>query len=150
LHLLSATDGRRHYLLIDQDSKEGFIIVDVTEPSQPTIVKHVAWPSQASQGNVRLMTASLALSSAPENSGTASAPTQGMNLLDLRDPANPKVIQNFSGVTGMLVDENRSLMYVTNPEGLWVLKYKPQEDPGSNPFGCPTDGSPTVDQNCSN
>jgi hypothetical protein len=149
-HLLSAEDNRRHYLLIDQDSKEGFIIVDVTEPSQPTIVKHVAWPNQASNGKVRLVTASLALSSAPENAGTASAPAQSMNLLDLRDPANPKAIKGFSGVTSMLTDESRSLMYVTNAEGLWVVKYKPQDDPISNPFGCPTDGSTTVDPNCSN
>lgn len=149
-HLLSADEGRRHYLLVDQDSKEGFIVVDVTDPSQPTIVKHVAWPSQASKGEVRLMTASLALTSASENSETANSPTQSMNLLDLRDPANPKTIKNFTGVTGTLVDETRSLMYVTNAEGLWVLKYKPQQDPASNPFGCPTDGSTNTDPNCSN
>lgn len=148
-HLLSADDGRRHYLLIDQDSKEGFIVVDVTEPTQPTIAKRIAWPNQASTGKVRLVTASLALTSAPENSGTASAPAQSMNLLDLRDPSNPKAIKGFSGVTGMLVDESRSLMYVTNAEGLWVVKYKPQDDAISNPFGCPADGS-TTDPVCSN
>lgn len=144
--------GRQHYLLIEQASKEGLTIVDVTKPGQATIVKQVAWPNQASNGKLQLVKAGLVLSTASENnSGTAagSTPTQSLSLLDLRDPANPQTIQAFTGVTSMLVDEARSLMYVTNAEGLWILKYK-QEEPSSNPDGCPPYGSPSTDPNCSN
>jgi hypothetical protein len=142
--------GRQQYLLIEQASKEGFTIVDVTKPSQAVIVKQVAWPNQASNGKLQLVKAGLVLSTASENnSGTAAGnSTQSLNLLDLRDPANPKTIQGFTGVTTVLLDENRSLMYITNGEGLWILKYK-QEEPASNPYGCPADGIST-DPNCSN
>jgi hypothetical protein len=142
--------GRQQYLLIEQASKEGFTIIDVTKPSQAVIVKQVAWPNQASNGKLQLVKAGLVLSTASENnSGTAAgSSTESLNLLDLRDPANPKTIQGFTGVTTVLLDESRSLMYITNAEGLWILQYK-QEDPASNPYGCPADGIST-DPNCSN
>lgn len=142
--------GRQQYLLIEQASKEGFTIVDVTKPSQAVIVKQVAWPNQASNGKLQMVKAGLVLSTASENNPGAAAgsSTESLNLLDLRDPANPKTIQGFTGVTTVLLDENRSLMYITNAEGLWILKYK-QEEPASNPYGCPADGIST-DPNCSN
>ncbi len=142
--------GRRHYLLIEQASKEGFTIVDVTKAGQPTIVKQVAWPNQASNGKLQLLKAGLILSTAAENNSGAAAGntlTQSLNLLDVRDPANPQTIQGFNGVTSLLVDETRSLMYITNGEGLWILKYQ-QEQPEDNPFGCPSEGTST-DPNCS-
>jgi hypothetical protein len=143
--------GRQQYLLIEQASKEGFTIVDVTKPSQAAIIKQVAWPNQAPSGKLQLVKAGLVLSTASENNSgnvAVNSPTQSLNLLDLRDPAHPKTIQGFTGVTAVLLDENRSLMYVTNAEGLWILKYK-QEESAANPYGCPSDGIST-DPNCSN
>jgi len=141
--------GNQQYLLIEQASKEGFTVVDVTTPNQAKIVKQVAWPNQASNGKLQLIKAGLALSATPEkNENAGSLPTESLNLLDLRDPANPQTIQGFNGVTSVLLDENRSLLYITNPEGLWILKYK-QEEPPANPFGCPADHIST-DPNCSN
>jgi hypothetical protein len=151
VHMFVQEHGRQQYLLIEQASKEGFTIVDVTKPSQAVIVKQVAWPNQASNGKLQPVKAGLVLSSASENNSGAAAgssSTESLNLLDLRDPANPKTIQGFTGVTTVLLDENRSLLYVTNAEGLWILKYK-QEEPASNPYGCPADGIST-DPNCSN
>jgi hypothetical protein len=43
--------------------------------------------------------------------------------LDLTDPAHPKVLQTFTSVTSMLPDGGRGLVYLTNNEGLWILKY---------------------------
>ncbi len=143
--------GRQHYLVIEQASKEGFTIVDVTKAGQPTIVKQVAWPNQAPNGKLQLLRAGLVLSTATENNSAAAAgnaSTQSLNVLDFRDPSNPQTIQGFAGVTGVLVDEARSLMYITNAEGLWILKYQ-QEQPEANPFGCPSEGTST-DPNCSN
>jgi hypothetical protein len=147
--MLVQQHGNQQYLLIEQASKEGFTVVDVTMPSQAKIVKQVAWPNQASKGKLQLIKAGLLLSATPEkNENGGSLPTESLNLLDLRDPANPQMIQGFKGVTAVLLDENRSLLYITNPEGLWILKYK-QEEPPANPFGCPADNIST-DPNCSN
>ena len=143
--------GGQQYLLIEQASKEGFTIIDVTKPSEAKIVKQVAWPNQASSGKLQLVKAGLVLSATPEKGNENAAggvATESLNLLDLRDPANPQTIQGFTGVTTVLQDESRSLLYITNPEGLWILKYKQEEQP-SNPFGCPADHIST-DPNCSN
>jgi len=148
--LLVQERSNQQYLLIEQASKEGFTIVDVTKPSQAKIVKLVAWPNQASYGKLQLIKAGLVLSATAEtgkDSAAGNPPTESLTLFDLRDPANPQTIQGFSAVTAVLLDESRSLLYITNPEGLWILKYK-QEEP-SNPFGCPADHIST-DPNCSN
>jgi hypothetical protein len=147
--MLVQEHGNQQYLLIEQASKEGFTVVDVTTPSQAKIVKQVAWPNQASNGKLQLVKSGLVLSATPEkNENGVSLPTESLNVLDLRDPANPQTIQGFKGVTSVLLDENRSLLYIANPEGLWIFKYK-QEEPPANPFGCPADNIST-DPNCSN
>ena len=141
--------GNQHFLLIEQDSKEGFTVVDVTKPNQAKIIKQVAWPNQASNGKLQLIKAGLVLSATPEkNENAESRPTESLSLLDLRDPANPQTLQGFKGVTAVLQDENRGLLYITNPEGLWILKYKQEEAPADS-FGCPADHI-TTDPNCSN
>jgi hypothetical protein len=142
--------GGQQYLLIEQASKDGFTIIDVTKPSQAKILKQVAWPNQASSGKLQLIKAGLVLSATAESNEKAagSLPTESLNLLDLRDPANPQTIQGFTGVTTVLLDESRSLLYITNAEGLWILRYK-QEEPPSDPYGCPADRIST-DPNCSN
>jgi hypothetical protein len=124
--------GGKQYLYIEHASKEGFTIVDVTKPSQPKVIQRVAWPKEASSGELQMVGGGLALSRAPEQeSGTMPAevhPTQSLTVLDLSDPANPRPLESFSGVTGVLADDTRSLIYITNNEGLWILRHK-QEQP---------------------
>ena len=55
-------------------------------------------------------------------------------MLDLSDPANPKTLQTFDGVTSILADDGRRLIYITNGDGLWILNHK-QERPPLRPCG---------------
>lgn len=149
VQIFAQEHGRRHYVLIEQASKEGFIIVDVTKPSQPTIVKQVAWPNGASNGHLQPVKTGVFVSTAAENNtATAGNPAETLNLLDLSDPANPRMIQGFTGVTATLSDESRNLMYIANAAGLWIVEYK-QEQPVTRGDGCPADGVST-DPVCSN
>jgi len=123
--------SRKQYLYIERASKEGFTIVDVTKPSQPIVIQRVAWPNEASAGKLQMVGAGLALAAAPDGaSGTLGGgyPTQSLSVLDLSDPANPRTLQSFSGVTSVLADDARNLIYITNSEGLWILRHK-QEQP---------------------
>jgi hypothetical protein len=43
--------------------------------------------------------------------------------LDLSDPKNPKTLQTFDGVTKVLAEDDRNLIYITNGEGLWILRH---------------------------
>src|SRR5712691_11778389 len=123
--------GGKQYLYVEQASKEGFTIVDVTKPNEPSVIKRVAWPNEASTGKLQMVGAGLALATAPDGgSGTVGGgyPTQSVRVLDLSDPANPRALQSFSGVTSVLEDDGRNLIYITSNEGLWVLRHK-QEQP---------------------
>ena len=122
--------GRKQYLYIERASKEGFTIVDVTKPSQPIVIKRVAWPNEASAGKLQMVGAGLALAAAPDGaSGTLGGgyPTQSLSVLDLSDPANPRTLQSFSGVTSVLADDARNLIYIANSEGLWILRHKQEQ-----------------------
>ena len=123
--------GHKQYLYIEQASKEGFTIVDVTKPSRPSVIRRVAWPNKASTGELQMVGGGLALSAAPEQeSGTVSGEvhsTLSLTVLDLSDPANPRPLQSFSAVTSVLVDDTRNLIYITNSEGLWILRHKQEQ-----------------------
>jgi hypothetical protein len=125
--LLEEQEGRQ-YLYIEQDSWAGFTIVEVTKPNHPNVIKRVAWPGDS--GRLQLVGTGLALvRAAGEESGTIGSghSTESVSVLDLTDPANPRAVQSFVGVTSIVSDETRSLIYITNSEGLWVLRHKQKQ-----------------------
>jgi hypothetical protein len=128
--------GGMQYLYLGEASKDGLAIVNVTTPNQPSIVKLMAWPNEGFSGKVHMVGDRLALA---ETSDTATAETVSrttLTVLDLSDPANPRTIQTFSGVTGTLTDEARNLLYITSSDGLWILKHQPDQATSAMPRGC--------------
>ena len=127
--LLQERDGKE-YLYAVRNSGKGYTIVEVTNPSQPNLVKRVAWPDGASAGRLQTVSATLALaegSGANSNAMRPETPTESIQLVDLSDPANPRTIKSFFGVTSVLTDDARNLIYITNGEGLWILKRQPEK-----------------------
>jgi hypothetical protein len=121
---LQENDGKQ-YLYIGANSNQGVTIVDVTNPSQPNVVRRLAWPNEGSSGRLQLVSAGLALADGPESGSMAADPvpsTRTVKMLDLSDPANPRAVLSFSGVTSTLNDEAHSLVYITNSEGLWIVR----------------------------
>lgn len=119
--------GGQQYLYIEQNPGAGFTIVDVTKANQPHVIKRVAWPDEASTGQLQMVGAGLTLvrASGGESGRTGSGhSTESVSVLDLSDPANPRTVQSFLGVTSTLSDETRNLIYIANSEGLWVLRHK--------------------------
>ena len=121
-------DNGKNYLYVQQASRQGFMIVDVTKPEFPDLLKRSAELSKAMAGNLEMVTSDLAIASAPEKKPmtlTSSAhPAQNIRILDLSDPRNPKTVEEFTGVTSVLPDAAHSLIFLTNNEGLWVLSYQ--------------------------
>ena len=118
-------NGGKQYLYIGAKSNEGFTVVDVTNPDQPNVIKRVAWPNEASTGRLQMVSGGLALAEGPDSDSMAPDPppsTRTVKVLDLSDPANPRAVLSFSGVTSTLDDEARNLVYITNREGLWILR----------------------------
>jgi hypothetical protein len=51
-------------------------------------------------------------------------PTETVRLVDLSDPKHPKTLKTFTGVTSMLPDDSRKLIYIVNSEGLWLVRHR--------------------------
>jgi hypothetical protein len=125
--LLQKENGKQ-YLYVQQAGKQGFIVVDVTKPEKPNLLKRTAESNQATSGNLEMVTPDIAIAEAPEKTPatltSSSHPTETVRVLDLSDPRNPKTLETFSKVTSLLPDGGHSLLYLTNNEGLWILRYK--------------------------
>jgi len=124
--LLQREEGKQ-YLYVQQASKQGFMIVDVSKPEQPSLLKRTADQNQSTSGNLEMVSPNVAIAEAPEKTPTtltnSSHPTETVRLLDLSDPANPKTLETFTKVTSLLPDGAHGLIYLTNDQGLWVLRY---------------------------
>jgi len=125
--MLLQKESGKNYLYVQQASKQGFMVVDVSKPEKPDLLRRTAAPSQATAGNLEMVSPDVAIAEAPEKTpGTLTStnrPTETVRILDLSDPRNPKTLQEFSGVTSLLPDGSHGLIYLTNNEGLWVLRY---------------------------
>jgi len=125
--MLLQKENGKNYLYVQQASKQGFMVVDVTNPEKPGLLKHTAAPNQATAGNLEMVSPDVAIAEAPERTPSTLAstnrPTETVRILDLGDPRNPKTLQEFNGVTSLLPDGSHGLIYLTNNEGLWVLRY---------------------------
>ncbi len=118
-------EGNRQYLYIQRAGHDGYEVVDVTKPKKPTVVQGAAWPKD-DNGNLEFLSGDIALDeSSNRPQAAAQAPvTRSVNVLDMSDPANPHTIQTFNGVTSVVSDDSRWLVYLTNSDGLWILQHR--------------------------
>ena len=125
--MLLQKENGKNYLYVQQAAKQGFMIVDVTKPEKPNLLRRTAEPDPATAGNMQMVSPDVAIVAAPERKPSSltssSHPTQRVRIVDLSDPRNPKTLQEFSGVTSLLPDGAHGLIYLTNNEGLWILRY---------------------------
>jgi len=125
--MLLQKENGKNYLYVQQALKQGFMIVDVTKPDRPNLLKRTAESSQATAGNMEMVSPDVAIAEAPEKTpatlSSSNHPTETVRLLDLSDPRNPKTLETFNKVTSLLPDARHGLIYLTNDDGLWVLRY---------------------------
>jgi hypothetical protein len=124
--LLQKENGKQ-YLYVQQAAKQGFMIVDVSKPEKPSLLKRTAESNQATSGNLEMVSRDVAIAEAPDKTPTtltsSSRPTETVRVLDLSDPRSPKTLETFTKVTSLLPDGGHNLLYLTNNEGLWILRY---------------------------
>ena len=125
--MLLQKENGKHYLYVQQAGKQGFMIVDVTKPEKPSLLKRTAESNQSTTGNLQIVSPDVAIAEAPEKTPTtltsSNRPTETVRVLDLSDPRNPKTLETFKKVTSLLPDGGHGLIYLTNNEGLWILRY---------------------------
>jgi hypothetical protein len=126
--MLLQSKGEHQYLYVQKASKQGFMVVDVTKPSIPATVNVNASAGDATAGKLEIVGPDVGLAVVPDKNSkgvlhSSDNPTETVKVLDLSDPAHPKVIQTFTGVTSTLQDPGRGLVYLANGEGLWILRH---------------------------
>jgi hypothetical protein len=125
--MLLQKEDAKQYLYVQQATKQGFMIVDVSKPERPSLLKRTAESNQTTAGNLEMVSPDVAIAEAPEKTPTtltsSNRPTETVRVLDLSDPRNPKTLETFNKVTSILPDGHHGLIYLTNNEGLWILRY---------------------------
>lgn len=125
--MLLQKENAKQYLYVQQATKQGFMIVDVTKPEKPSLLKRIAESNQSTAGDLQMVSPDVAIAEAPEKTPTtltsSNHPTETVRVLDLSDPRNPKTLETFNKVTSLLPDGRYGLIYLTNNEGLWILRY---------------------------
>lgn len=117
----------KQYLYVQQASRPGYMVIDVSHPDAPALLKREPGSNQATEGDLKMITPNVAIAEAPEkNSETLTSSkhaTETVRVLDLSDPKEPKTLETFTKVTSTLADGRHGLLYLTNNDGLWVLRY---------------------------
>jgi len=145
--MLLQRESGKQYLYVQQAAKQGFMVIDVSKPDLPNLLKRTAQPNQATSGNLEMVSPDVAIAEAPErNSSTISSnshPTETVRVLDLSDPQNPKTLETFNKVTSLLPDAGHGLIYLTNNDGLWILRYnRPSRfEPAKKKVPCDSESS---------
>jgi len=140
--MLLQKENGRNYLYVQQATKQGFMIVDVTKPDNPSLLRRTAESNPATAGNLQMVSPDVAIVATPEKKSTAltssNHPTETVRIVDLSNPHNPKTLQEFNGVTSLLPDGGHGLIYLTNNQGLWILRYNrpPLLEPAKNKPPC--------------
>ena len=125
-------EGKRQFLYVQQPSQQGVTVIDITKPERPKVVNQV--PLE----NLTMVSSGLAIFETPENSATVGASLatgnaegahgsgvlESVRVLDVSDPAHPRTVQNFDGVTSILQDSAQNLLYVANGDGVWIVSHQ--------------------------
>jgi hypothetical protein len=141
--MLLQNKGDKQYLYVQKASKQGFTVVDVTKPRLPSlVVSRSTTSNDATAGKLEMAGPDVALAEIPDKNSkgvirNTDYPTETVKVLDLSDPAHPKVLQTFTGVTSILQDPGRGLIYLANNDGLWILNHsKPGIAPAKTKKPC--------------
>src|ERR1700684_4737223 len=88
--MLLQRENGKNYLYVQQASKQGFMIVDVSKPDKPNLLQRTAESSRATAGNLEMVSPDVAIAEAPEKKPTtltsSNHPTETVRVLDLSDP----------------------------------------------------------------
>jgi hypothetical protein len=120
--LLVKKDGKE-YLVLGLDSSTGVAVFDVSEPARPRTIDATAGNSGSPMAQLQVVADTLTLFGTSDSENASSS--------------SPKEIRSLSGVTAFMKDKARGLIYVTNGDGLWIVRTKQSvdADAASNYYG---------------
>ena len=124
---LTTQHYRRNYLYAEHAAGQPVTLIDVTTVQKPAVLANVSSP-EGSDFKLVAVTGNAALASSEQDASPAATP-QTFRIMSFADPLHPAVRQEFAGVTAMAKDEKRGLIYLANPQGVWILEQRYAPDP---------------------
>jgi hypothetical protein len=116
----------RAYVYAERGAGQPVTLLDVTNPARPQILSQVPASSDVVAGKLVAVAGTAALST---SAGEVTKPSaQTIRLMDFSDPSNPKVTQQFDGVTAVEKLSN-GLIMLANGDGVWILSQHLANDP---------------------
>jgi len=118
-----------HYLYVEHESGKNVTLIDVTKANQPTVLADVPYPSDEGRSSelfVAVGTVALVMEGEPMKPGLRS---QTVRIINFSTPEHPQVAREFMGVTAMSRDDHRGLIFIANPDGIWILHQELALDP---------------------
>jgi hypothetical protein len=114
---------RKNYLYLNSADK--ITVVDVTNGAHPSITSEYRRSLPAAQAQVQVVVGNAVLFADGQQ---ATHVPSSISIMSFANPADPKIVRQFTKVTGFLIDSRRGLIYVVNNEGLWILIGSPGRD----------------------
>jgi hypothetical protein len=123
---LFVREGARNQILlyIVHESGRAISVVDITQPAHAALVKGTD-AAQPAMGGRAVTVGTNTLLVENDQSPVAQPPLQPktVRLFDLSDPAKPRVALQYEHVSSYVLDASRSLIYLVNDEGLWIIRH---------------------------
>jgi hypothetical protein len=133
VQMFTRRDGKgRLYLYALHPAGEAVSVVDITDAARPALVTQVAYPGPTGYGNVQTIGTNTALVEIADQAAASATPVPAktLALLDISNPAAPHITLRFAGVTAVSRDDSRSLLFIANNEGLWIVRHYEPPDIG--------------------
>ena len=125
---LSTPHYSSHYLYVEHDGGKDITLIDVSKTTQPMVLADIPSAPNGGSGSLFAVTGTAALIAEQPSNPPAVNP-QTIRIMDFSDPKEPKLAREFTGVTAMSRDDQRGLIFLANPEGIWILHQNFAMDP---------------------
>jgi hypothetical protein len=122
----------RLYLYSLSATGQAVSVIDITDAAHPALISQVAYSGATGAGNVQTLGVNTELVEVPDQPAAPvnAPPAKNISLVDVSNPAAPHVTLRFAGVTAVARDDSRSLLFIANNEGIWVVRHYEPVDAG--------------------
>jgi hypothetical protein len=126
--LLPTRHYSRYYLYAEKEDGTMVTVIDVTDAKAPSLVANVSFPASEKSDDLLAVTGTAALVTGPARVPSKEEP-QVVRIMSFANPSHATAVREFQGVTAIGRDTQRGLVFLANPEGVWILWQRPAEDP---------------------
>jgi hypothetical protein len=119
---------RRNYLYAEHESGKNISLIDITDIGHPELLAEVNDPAGKQDSLVSVTGNAVLVAVAGPQTGTSADP-QTFRIMSFADPLHPVVQREFKEVSATARDDHRGLIFLANPEGIWILRQQYATDP---------------------